>query len=109
MKKTEKEYGKNYTEEIMNKDNDWDHVTAASMAEGPIKNITHEEMAIAIKVMKPEKAAEPSQVCAEMISASGEVGVSVMVEVCQHALDGNGMPDKWQKSVVAPVFKGKEM
>ena len=33
----------------MNKENDWDHVTAASMVEGPIKNVNREEMAIAIK------------------------------------------------------------
>ena len=33
-------------------------------------------MAIAIRVMKPGKAAGPSEECAEMISASGEVGVS---------------------------------
>ena len=36
-------------------------------------------MAIATKVMKPGKAAGPSEVCAEMMSASGEVGVNVMV------------------------------
>ena len=51
-------------------------------------------MAIAIKVMKPGKAAGPSVVCAEMRSASGEVGVSVMVELCQRVLDGKGMPNK---------------
>ena len=28
---------KNHMEEIMNKENDWDHVTAASIIEGPIK------------------------------------------------------------------------
>ena len=91
----------------MNKENDWDHVTAASMIEGPIKNITHKEIAIAIKVMKPGKAAGPSEVCAQMISASGEIGVSVMVELCQHVLDGKEMPDEWQKSVLLPIFKEK--
>ena len=65
----------------MNKENNWDHVTEASMVEGPIKNVTQEEMAIAIKVMKPGKAAGLSEVCAEMIFVSGEVGVSVMVEL----------------------------
>ena len=65
----------------MNKKNDRDHVTEASMVEGPIKNVSREEMAIAIKVMKQGKAAGPSEVCADMISASGEVGVSVMVEL----------------------------
>ena len=47
----------------MNKKNDWDHVTAASMVEGSINNVTHEEMAMAIKVMKPGKTAGPSEVC----------------------------------------------
>ena len=70
-------------EEIMNKENDWDHVIEASMVEGHIKNVTREEEAIAIKVMKPGKVAGPSEVCAEMISASEEVGVGVMVEFCQ--------------------------
>ena len=42
-----------------------------------------------------------------MISASGEVGVSVMMELCQRVLDGKGMPDDRQTSVLAPIFKGK--
>ena len=62
-------------------------------------------MAIAIKVMKPGKAAGPSEVCAEMISASGEVGVSVMVELFQRVLDGKGMRNEWQTSVLVPIFK----
>ena len=85
----------------MNKGNNWDHVTAASMVEGPIKNDTHKEMAI-IKVMKQGKAAGPSEICAEMISGSGEIGVSVMVELCQGVLDGREMPDEWQTNVLVP-------
>ena len=64
------------------------------MVKGPIKNVTREEMAIATKVMKLGKAAGPSEVCAEMISASGKVGVSVMVELCQRVFDGKRMPDE---------------
>ena len=77
--KDRKRIWKNYMEEMMKKQNDWDQVTAASMAEGPNKNVTHKEMVIAIKVIKPGKAAGPSDVCAKMLSASGEVGVRVMV------------------------------
>ena len=73
-----------------------------------LKNVTREEMAMAIKVMKPGKAAGSSEVFAEMISASGEVGVSVMVEFCQRVLNGKGMPDEWQISVLVPIFKGME-
>ena len=42
-------------------------------------------------MIKIGKAAGPSEVCAEMISASKEVGVSVMVELCQCVLDGKGL------------------
>ena len=105
--KDRKRIWKNHMEEIVNKENDWDHVTEASMLEGPIKNVTREEMAIAIKVMKPGKAAGSSEVCTEMISAGGEVGVSVMVELCQRVLDGKGMPDEWQTNVLVPISKGK--
>ena len=82
---------KNHMEEIMNKENDWDHVT---VGEGPIKKVTHEEMAIAINVMKPGKAAKPSEICAEIISASGKVWINVMVELCQRVLDGRGTPNE---------------
>ena len=88
--KDRKKIWKNHMEEIMNKENDRYDVTAASMVEGPIKNVSHEEMAIAIKVMKPEKTAGPSEVCAKMISASEAVGVGVMMEL--RVLNGKGMP-----------------
>ena len=92
----------------MKKENDCDHVTEASIVEGPIKNVTREEMAIAINVMKPGKAAGPSEVCAKMISASGKVGFSMMVELCQHVLDGKEMPDEWQtKKCAGTNFQGK--
>ena len=58
--------------------------------------------------MKPGKAAGPSEVCAKMISASGEVGISVMVELRQRVLDGRGMPDEWQTSVLEANFQEKE-
>ena len=93
-------------EEIINKENDLDHVTAPSIVEEPIKNANCKEMAIAIKVMKARKAAGPSDACADTIFASGEVGVSVMVELCQRLLDGKRMPDEW-KNVLVSIFKEK--
>ena len=57
--------------------------------------------------MKPGMAAGPCDVCAEMISAVGEVGISVMVEFCQCVLHEKEMLDKWQTSVWLPIFKKK--
>ena len=90
---SEREYGKNHMK-IMNKENDWDHITAASVIKGSIRNVICKDMAIAIKVIKPGKGTGPFEACAEMISASGEVGVNVMVELCQSVLDGKGMPEQ---------------
>ena len=91
----------------MIKENDLDNVTAVGIVERPNKNVTREEMAITIKMLKRGKAAALFVVCAEMISASREVGVSVMVELCQLMLDGKGMPDECQTSVLVPIFRGK--
>ena len=30
-----------------------------------------------------------------------------MMELCQYALDGRGMPDECKTSVIVPVFEGK--
>ena len=46
----------------------------------------------ALRKMKSGKATGPSEVDSEMIIASGNTGVKVMVELCQRVLDGRGMP-----------------
>ena len=38
-----------------------------------------------------------------MIAASGEIGIVVMMELCQGVLDRRGMPDDWALSVVVPI------
>ena len=43
----------------------------------------------------------------EMIVASGEIGVIVMMELCQRVLDCRGMPDEWKTSMIVPMFKRK--
>ena len=61
----------------------------------------------AIREMKVGKAAGPAEVSIEMIAASGEIRIGVMVELCQGVLDGRGMLDEWVLSVVVPIFRGK--
>ena len=90
----------------MNEETDLNQMAEASMVEGLIEKATREEMAIAIKAVKSGKAAR-SKVCPEIISASGEVGSIVMMELCQRVLYGKGMPDEWQTSVLVSVFKEK--
>ena len=50
-------------------------------------------MVKAVREMKVGKTAGPSEVSAEMIAVSGNIGIGVMVQLCQGVLDGRGMPD----------------
>ena len=72
------------------------------MVEGLIEKVSYKEMVMAINAMKPGKAAEPTEVCAEMISANREIGIRVMVELFQQALD------EWQTCLLVPIFMGRE-
>ena len=42
-----------------------------------------------------------------MIVASGEIGVKMMMELCQRVLDGKGVPDEWKTHEIVPIFKGR--
>ena len=77
------------------------------MVEGPVEEVTYEEVIKAMNKMKLGKAAGPSEVNMDMIMASGKFGVGVLKKLCQRALDGKGMPEEWKTSFVVPIFKGK--
>ena len=74
------------------------------MVEEPIEKVTGEEMVMAIK---PGGAAGFSEVCAVVVSANGEVGIGVMMELFQLVIDRKVLPDEWQMSVLVLIFKGK--
>ena len=106
MRKIEGNLGK-HMERIMNEEKGWDQNVEADLLEGPVERVSREEVVKAIRKMKAGKAAGPSQVSVEMIAVSGEMGIVVMVELCQGVLDGKGMLVEWQINVVVPIFKGK--
>ena len=107
---SEKDRGKlwkDHMEKIMNVENEWDQMAEADMVEGPVEEVTYEEVIKAMNKMKLGKAAGPSEVNMGMIMASGKFGVGVLKKLCQRVLDGKGMPEEWKTSVVVPIFKGK--
>ena len=77
------------------------------VGEGPIEKVTMKEVMTALRKIKSGKATKPSEVDSEMIIASGDAGIKVMMKFCQRVLDGRGMPEEWKTSVVVPIFKGK--
>ena len=79
-------------------------MAGATILLGAIEKVTREEMVLSIKAMKSEGAAGPSKLDAEIISSSGEELISVMMVLCQHVLDGDGM----RMNGRVPIFKSKE-
>ena len=78
------------------------------MPEGPMEKVDRNEIVEVMQKMKSGKATGPSEVTVvEMIVVSGEIGVEVMMELCQRVLDKREMPDEWKTSVIVLVFKGK--
>jgi len=57
--------------------------------------------------MKGAKVASPSEVCVEMLVASGDVGLGVTLKLCHRVLDGRKMLIDWVLSVVVSIFKRK--
>ena len=93
--------------EKMNEENEWDHMVETDLVEGPVEKVARNEIVEAIQSIKSGKATGPSEVSVEMMVASGEIGVKVMMELCQHVLDSRGMSDEWKTSVIEPIFTGK--
>ena len=75
-------------EKIMSEENEWDHMVKTDVVEGPVEKVTRNEIVEAMQRMKSGKATGPSEVSMEMIVASGEIGVKVMMELCQRVMDG---------------------
>ena len=97
---------KEHMKKIMNEENEWDRMVETDLVE-PVEKVVRDEIVKAMQSMKSGKATGTSEVSVEMIVESCEIGVKVMVELCQHVLDGRGMPDEWKTSVIVPILKGK--
>ena len=64
-----------YFEELLNEENEWNDELSAEYVEGPADMISKEEVRQAIQDLKVRKAAGPSGVTGEMIKAAGEQAV----------------------------------
>ena len=95
-----------YTERLMNVENDWDGVMEADMVEGPRERITEEEVKRTIRQMKIGKAAGPSGVVSEMLRAAGQAGIESMTSICNLVVEEGKVPKDWEMSrpTLIPIY-----
>ena len=98
---------KGYMENLLNVENDWDGKIESIAVDGEVQQITCQEVRSAPRKMKTGKACGPSGVSAELLMHSGEIGVTVMTDVCNKILSGSCVPEDWTNSILVPLYKGK--
>ena len=61
----------------------------------------------AIKKMKCRKTAKPSGIVAEMLKASGSVGLEVLAHLMKSVIDEGVVPADWRDRIIVNLYKGK--
>ena len=72
-----------------------------------VEDISVEEVRTGLRKMKNRKAQGPDDIPVEVWIALGNKGVEFLVNFFNRLLQGEKMPDKWRKSVLVPLYKGK--
>ena len=62
---------------------------------------------MALRLAKKGKAAGPSEVCTEMFSSAGDLGLDMLVSVYRDIMRDDEVPEEWCESFTIPLFKGK--
>jgi len=77
----------------MNEENEWDHKISAGIKEGPADCITISEVTAVLKKMKRPKAPGLSELVAEMIQATGDIGTQWILDLCNGIVKQGCIPE----------------
>ena len=74
---------------------------------GPPPSVTLSQVSDAIKKIKCRKTAGPSGIVAEMLKASGSVGLEVLAHLMKSVIAKGVVPADWRESIIVNLHKGK--
>ena len=78
----------------------------ASPVISPAERITEEEVRASIAKTKDGKAAGPTGLVSQMLTASGETGISWLTDLFNAIVREGSIPANWRKSWMISVYKG---
>ena len=79
----------------------------APAVEGPVHEISREEVKNAIEKIKKGKAPGCSGLPIDLIKHLGESGVDMTHEILKRVWEEEQMPEEWKKSEIVPIYKQK--
>ena len=97
---------KEYFESLLNEENE-NQFEEEPAVEGPIEDITIDEVSAAIKRMKNRKAAGPSGVTSDLFKFAGETGVEQLLKLFRGIFQCYECPVEWTESFTVAIYKGK--
>ena len=98
-----KERWREYFSNLLNVENAREHLGEVSAVEGPVHEISREEVKNAIERMNKGEAAGCSGLPIDLIKHLGESGVDTMHEILKRIWEEEHMPEEWKKSEIVPI------
>ena len=100
---------KEHYQRLLNEEFPWDSnkIDIGVPKEGPALWIDREAVRAALGKMKDSKTAGASGIVAEMLKASGEVGLDIFTELFNNIVKEEKVPSDWDMSIIINCFKGK--
>uniref|UniRef100_A0A6A7FPU9 Retrovirus-related Pol polyprotein LINE-1 n=1 Tax=Hirondellea gigas TaxID=1518452 RepID=A0A6A7FPU9_9CRUS len=96
---------KRYFEQLLNEENEYE-IEEIDRTEGPIGNITEEEVRMALRGMK-NNAPGPTGLTSGMLKKLGNIRVVELTTIFREVAEEVNIPEDWKRSVTIPIFKGK--
>ena len=95
---------KDYIEQLLNIENDWNGFDGEDVYEGTKKLIKEAEALTAIGWLNCNKAGGPTGVV-DIFKAAGSAGVKAMTVLCDKILFKGNMSTDWELSIPVPIYK----
>ena len=97
---------RDYFSELLNVENESEREEGESV-EGPLQEVTIEEVELALKSMKPNKAPGPSGLTVDVLKSAGVIAVEQLTKALNQVMATEKAPKEWKESITIPIFKGK--
>ncbi|XP_067137277.1 uncharacterized protein [Centruroides vittatus] len=104
-----KERLKEYFRNLLNEENPRTVYENGEANEGVVQDISREEVESVLRKMKMEKAVGTDWIPVEAWRGLGKEGIDILWDLMKKLWQQEKIPDKWRKSILVLIFKGKGM
>ena len=98
-----------YFRDLLNKSRQHIDGRDEPLSEGPLHEVTCEEVERQLNKMKNGKSCGPDGIPTEALKHLGDWGVRQFTTIFNAIMQSGKMPDEWRESTITPIHKNKEI